>query len=1606
MSNYRAPFSKWFSRLALLGGAITALWGTEALAQDGGFLPAPSVTTVDANGIDLISGQLQQPNPAISIGGSGSGISRKGVRFTDRQSDNFSVVFLYVPGVPNGISVITDGVRDDLYQTGTYAYANATTGTSATCTAAFQSGMGTCTYVSRNGTQYVFNAAYSGSDLVGTEALLTQIVKPDGEVLSYGYNTATDGFGNTLNRLQSVSSSLGWMVKYTVTPGDVKPTNALVLNTAIDYCNPTAETCSYSHGWENVSLQSEFADDNFIVFTQPGTYTRSIPVSDYAGNATTVTTNFGVTTGGNYGYLSTVVTSPTGVTKMVTYNGDQLSDDSEAYVWYQKAEHVTVGGSTWTYSFGTNVIGSTYREARVYNPNYVNGSNTNYILLSYDIGGAKPIVYFKQDELGRRTSYVYDDYTTTNGKIIRVIDPDATYSGSTVTGGYTDYGYDARGNVTLITAVPKAGSGLSNIVKSATYAATCTNAKTCDKPLTTTSADGVTTTYTYDSATGNVLTETMPAVAGVQAQTRYSYSQITPHIKDAGGNLVAQAPVWRLTGISSCKSMTLATCVGSTDEVKTTITYNTTNAQPITNTVSLGDGSLPQTTTYTYDDYGNVVVEDGPKPGTVDATYYFYDTLNRKIGMIGPDPDGAGSRQRPASRTTFDSEGRVATQETGTVAGTSYSDLLAMTPVEKDSNEFSNVTGLPVFAKNFAYESGSYVLKHVSQFSYDNRFRLDCEAIRLNPSVYGSLPSSACTLGTQGPDGTDKITKYYYDNASAVIRVTKGYGTASAADDFVKTYNAANGLLATNADGNGNLTTYEYDGLNRLVKTRYPMPSTGTVSSTTDYEQTTYTGAQISSVRLRDGQIVNFAYDALGRVSGKSGAISETIAYDNANRIVSHSKNGVTETYGFNALGWLLSDQQPTGTVNYVYDAYGKRSQTTYPGGFSVTYDYDDGDELAAIKENGATTLASYDYDPVGHRWHLYRANGQTTTYNYDSESRLLSVAQTGNTTSFSFNTATAQIKTRSNSSGSFDPATPATATISYGINGLNQISTVAGTTISYDARGNLTGDGGGTYTYNAENLLISATQSGVTSTLTYDAEDRLSSLAKSGVTTKFLYDGADLIAEYDGAGNLLRRYVHGEGESEPLVWYEGSGTGTKYYFHADDNDSIVSVTDGSGAVVDINRYDEYGLKTSSAPASAGRFAFTGQVWLPEIGLYYYRARLYNPAIGRFMQTDPLGYGDGLNWYAYVHDDPVNGSDPSGLCDPDKNPSQTPSDGMAPSQQPVLHKTCTEGIGNDHSEADDATVVVVKGHQTHSHHEWLTWDNALKVADVGADMFVPGYDLAKCAIYQNCSATDIALGIAGLIPADKLLVDGIKGGRLLMKAAKIGEKCVCLVAGTEVETPNGLVAIEKLDIGDLVLAYDEQAQKVVAKPVVALIRPAPQATFEVGLADAAHRIENFRASANHPWLLANGQWEHTQDLKPGEHIKTATGIDLIVTSLKATGRIEQTYNLTVADLHTYLVGANHAVVHNGSICKVFVKDFASKATKNWSAVFRNEREARNLARGKLGAGAVEVEANKWRSADGKWQYRAKPGDVAENHVHLEELNPKTGEVLQNLHLRW
>jgi RHS repeat-associated protein len=206
----------------------------------------------------------------------------------------------------------------------------------------------------------------------------------------------------------------------------------------------------------------------------------------------------------------------------------------------------------------------------------------------------------------------------------------------------------------------------------------------------------------------------------------------------------------------------------------------------------------------------------------------------------------------------------------------------------------------------------------------------------------------------------------------------------------------------------------------------------------------------------------------------------------------------------------------------------------------------------------------------------------------------------------------------------------------------------------SYDARGNLTSDGTRSFTYDVDNRLLTGSAPTAV-TLAYDPAGRLQTSTASSATTTFLYDGANLAAEYNG-GTVLRRYVpSGLGTDMPLVWYEGAAEATPRWLHADNQGSIVAWSDAGGDNDDIMGYDPWGLPDSANGWSGSRFRYTGQITIPQASLYYYKARVYDPGLGRFLQTDPVGYASDVNLYAYTRNSPVNGADPFGL-DGDSDP--------------------------------------------------------------------------------------------------------------------------------------------------------------------------------------------------------------------------------------------------------------------------------------------------------------------------------------------------------------
>ncbi|WP_312313315.1 RHS repeat-associated core domain-containing protein, partial [Sphingobium yanoikuyae] len=315
----------------------------------------------------------------------------------------------------------------------------------------------------------------------------------------------------------------------------------------------------------------------------------------------------------------------------------------------------------------------------------------------------------------------------------------------------------------------------------------------------------------------------------------------------------------------------------------------------------------------------------------------------------------------------------------------------------------------------------------------------------------------------------------------------------------------------------------------------------------------------------------------------------------------------------------------------------------------TVVYDWNFANEMTFVRENGATSgvgvLAAYTYDNLGRRTEIARSNGTSTILGYNPGSQLTSLAQnlagTANdqTLGFTFNPA-GQMITRSSSNDGYAFSQQYNAGRSYTVNGLNQYVTAGSAQPTYDGRGNLVSSQGKSYSYSSENYMLSAP--GLA--MSYDPLGRLYQSAGTA-TARRAYDGMSLVVEYNGSNVMQRRYVPGPSMDEPVLWYEGSGTTDRRWYHSDERGSVISLSDGTGAVVAINRYDEWGNPQSS---NVGAFQYTGQIWLSEAGLYYYKARMYDPRLGRFMQADPIRYGGGMNLYAYVRNDPLNLLDPLG----------------------------------------------------------------------------------------------------------------------------------------------------------------------------------------------------------------------------------------------------------------------------------------------------------------------------------------------------------------------
>ena len=508
------------------------------------------------------------------------------------------------------------------------------------------------------------------------------------------------------------------------------------------------------------------------------------------------------------------------------------------------------------------------------------------------------------------------------------------------------------------------------------------------------------------------------------------------------------------------------------------------------------------------------------------------------------------------------------------------------------------------------------------------------------------------------------------------------------------------GNLIQYTDPENNQSQYQYDPLNRLIKvidplnqeTGYDYDRLGNVSQVKQSEGlkdfiTTkgYDERGLLTVKTEpEGQTVSYQYDENGLpvvVTDATGKIT-TMEYDNYNRLQEMSAGPDTLTYYYHSLGGVertavyssqsgagealdyqyystgLTSQRKIGNyaVDFQYDDVGNRIQITDPFDQTVNYQYDSLNRIDTITTD--SKAFSYEYYDDGMIKAVNYPNGLRTEYTYDNINRLTELtnkmgANILSEFSYAYDknsniiavTANGQITTYQ-----YDP-----------LNRLTGIKRPGGEEINYqyDSRGNRSKGSitiidtanfkAGEFAYNSWDELASFTGSGSTA-YSYDPEGLRTEKDSGTSSTRYYCDDNGLvIAESDGTGQVSAQNIWGHKALARQV------NGTYYYYLYNGHGDVIQVIDEAGNTVNSYSYDEWGNILSSQEQIVNPMKYAGEYYDEETGLYYLRARYYDPTIGRFISKDSYE-GDitnplSINPYTYCSSNPINRWDPSGHFD-------------------------------------------------------------------------------------------------------------------------------------------------------------------------------------------------------------------------------------------------------------------------------------------------------------------------------------------------------------------
>jgi RHS repeat-associated protein len=892
------------------------------------------------------------------------------------------------------------------------------------------------------------------------------------------------------------------------------------------------------------------------------------------------------------------------------------------------------------------------------------GSSTSapYIALAYD-GNNRLSAITETGGTGGRTTNITVD---ANGYLTRITDPD---------GGYDSYGYDGSGRLNTIT--DRRGSTTTY-----SYGATWKLSQVVSPAVPVDAHNGGTTTATPTTSLAPWQSVGVPLSAtATNPAPILEADTIAARVTDPNGYVSTLYPNRWGEAVKTIDALGNATTVGYQGFLATSITYpdgsadsasyNTSNGLLLTaraagqQSVSYTYGNMNQlqtvsgagvvTTTNTLDSLGRVIkTAYGSVPG--DTTTFTYDPVTKNVST---------TLQPNVGLTTYQYDPVLGNTEIQTAPGS------RVTQTYFDAYGRDTATKAPQFPTSRKHYD---ILNRVTA-AFDGAIGTDSVSIKYDAILPVALRDPSSHVDSTEYDALGRTARHF-GYASTAVPTTIRYDNAGEATSSTNrrgqridvTYDPLGRVLTKTADGATDQFTYSANGLTQTASNA--TGSVRMVSVPTALLDSVQTTISASGVVQHTYTVVHYQSKDAG------GTDSTTISSDGApaslvtRRYVNDATNGALKaidlgstigqgTFTSDVAGWRTATNWPTAGRSSAFLSTGVHAYETYG---SLDYKF----------------YAGYRVDSAGRILRDHRPDGGSSYNNhifgYDTLGRY-----TGTTT-----VSESKVPWACGGSGRFDP--------NYGQVGCAIDSVPRPYVYSYDGAGNRVGSGitnsgvgdqvatsdGFSYTYDDDGNVLTRSQSstGLVWNYTWSSDNKLLSSSSTfygspAKATSFdydalgrpvvkrdgsghairvtLYDGAAVLADLDASGNREAEYVYDEGTDRPYAMLTGATTvtGVRYYAQ-DDMGNVNGQFQNSKTPTQTVTYGDWGLPEVTGDTT-NRLTWKGLSYDPDVGLIYVRARWYDPNIGRFVSEDPLGLQAGINPYVFANNDPINGTDPSGM---------------------------------------------------------------------------------------------------------------------------------------------------------------------------------------------------------------------------------------------------------------------------------------------------------------------------------------------------------------------